>query len=146
MGVKYGTFPRVLVAISTVLSLSAATVALFSHGLGFLVSIIILGIGGGFNSIVHFLFAPGITFSGDPEPVWDNPEAEAVAAANSMLFGEKSTGETTGRILGAAGAAVNQKSRLLTPVDLSRTTQPKTDPEAERRKKEAEWAEMFRAL
>ena len=146
MDVNYGIFPKILVGISTALSLCVAGVALFSHPLGFLASIIILGVGGGFNSVIHTLFAPEVTYAGDPEPSEDSPEAQALESANSLLFGEELAGGTASRILGPTGEAPSRNSRLLTPVYRSRTTQPKRDPEAERRKEDAEWAEMFRAL
>ena len=146
MGERYGAFPRIVTAVSCVLALYIAVLVLFSHPLGFLGSIIVLGLYGLLVKGIKWLYEPEFIRTPESPPMFVPPRKEMSVeeGAARIAAAVYNTGTPKSRVLGGPQDTV-ARSRLLNPVE-SRTSQTRSDPEAERRKEDAEWAEMFRAL
>ena len=149
MDANHGAFPRILVGGSGLVTLYLAVLVLFSHPLGFLGSIIVFGFWFLFGKLVHEVFAPEELLTGD------QVEARPVRQAKREEFedpGEYSTQlAKTVYALRKPRPAQPGGSRILgnapkPPVSGGRVYQEKIDPEAERRREEAELIDMFRSL
>lgn len=159
MAAKYGVFPRTLGWGSLVFALYIALLMLFSHPLGFFGSIIVMCLWVGFAKVIHFAYEPSEIMT------WDNEDAkrEARAERDAQRAEVSDPGEWAGQIAQAVYADEKKRkvepssSRILGSTQGQQASsrllgakypayQEKSNPEAEQRKEDSEWADMFRAL
>ncbi len=142
---SYSSFAKGLAIVSTGAVVAMSAVALVANLLGgVLITAFLIVCLAGFLKVLAFAFEPTalMTYSGEPER---EPE-EWVEAYASHFEGETKLPATPDRILPESG---NQDLVATARIIGGSPTQkrvPVDEVEAERRKEDREWADMFRAL
>jgi hypothetical protein len=150
---NYGLFPRVLVGIVSLISVVVAMLG-FASGFvsGLVMSAFALVVWTGLTRLILFACESDLleTIPGPPAPprapvVSDDVyPPEVVEAMLRTLAGHKQVAHD--RILHGANRSLVAQARIIAQPRTNRGVQDFSTPDAEERREDREWAEMFRAL
>ncbi len=148
MAVKYGKFPRGLAIGSGIVAIYLAGAALVSHLLGFVGSAIILFLWGCLLKLIAFGYEPQYFRIIEEEVKKEKPPLQELGPKEFPDWSEivasiQSVPDPAGgpdRILLASNRGQVAQNRVIGQ------DPQETDPEADERREDKEWANMFRAL
>lgn len=153
---NYGLFPRVLVALASVIAIVVALVS-FASGFvsGLLMSALTLAVWTGLCRLILFGFEsnvlstypnPKVKVEKDPDPVVSDDVYPPKVAEAMLRTLAGDTKEAKDRILQGANRSLVAQARIISQPASNRGTPSPSPQDATERREDQEWADMFRAL